>query len=209
RRDEPTNWSTPLVVQVDGRKQVVMNGQNFARAYDLKSGEELWRCGGQTERPAASAVAGDGLVYVGSGFRGSFMGAFRPTGRGDIEGTDSVAWELTRDTPDVASPLLSGERLYFYKAKTGLLTCVNAKTGEPYFTAERIPGMSSTYASPIAAGGYVYLTDRSGKIVVIKDAGKLEIVATNDVGEPVDATPAPVGNQLFVRSADSLFCFSD
>lgn len=209
RRDEPTNWSTPLVVQVDGRKQVVMNGQNFARAYDLKSGEELWRCGGQTERPAASAVAGDGLVYVGSGFRGSFMGAFRPTGRGDLEGTGNVAWELTRDTPDVASPLLSGDRLYFYKAKTGLLTCVNAKTGEPYFTAERIPGMSSTYASPIAAGGYVYLTDRSGKIVVIKDAGQLEIVATNDVGEPVDATPAPVGNQLFVRSADSLFCFAE
>ena len=82
KRDEPTNWSTPLVVEHDGKKQVVMNGQTCARAYDLATGEELWRCAGQTDRPAASAVAGDGLVFVGSGFRGSFLAAFRPNGRG-------------------------------------------------------------------------------------------------------------------------------
>ncbi len=206
-RDEPTCWATPLIVEVGESKQVVMNGQNYARGYDLESGKELWRCGGQTERPAASAVAGNGLVFVGSGFRGAFLGAFLPTGQGDIARTQNVLWTINRDTPDVASPLLSDGRLYFYKGKTGLLTCVDARTGKPHYMAQRIPGISSTYASPIAAGGHVYLTDRGGTITVIKDSERLEVVASNDVGEPVDATPAAVNNQLFVRGEASLFCF--
>lgn len=205
-RDEPTCWATPLVVDVNGQRQVVMNGQNYARAYDLETGKELWRCDGQTERPAASAVAAEGLIFVTSGFRGSFLGAFRPDGRGDIRGTRSVAWTLDRDTPDVASPLLSSGRLYFYKGKTGVLTCLDAETGKVHYLAQRIPGVNSTYASPVAAGGYVYLTDRNGTIVVIKDSPTLEVVATNTVGEPIDATPAPAGRDLILRTERSLVC---
>ncbi|MCA9178745.1 MAG: PQQ-binding-like beta-propeller repeat protein [Planctomycetales bacterium] len=205
-RDEPTNWSTPLVVEHGGKQQVVLNGQNFARAYDLETGKELWRCGGQTDRPAASAVSGSDLVFVGSGFRGSYLGAFRLDGQGDIGGTKHVAWSVDQNTPDIASPLLSGNRLYFYKGKTGLLTCVNATDGKPHYAAARIPGLSSIYASPIAANGHVYLTDRSGTTTVIKDADQVEVVASNSVGETVDATPAPVDNQLFIRGEQHLFC---
>lgn len=207
-RDEPTCWATPLVISIGDRKQVVMNGQNYARSYDLETGEELWRCDGQTERPAASAIADNELVYIGSGFRGAFLGAFRPSGRGDIERSQNVVWTIDRDTPDVASPLLSDGRIYFYKGKSGLLTCVDAKTGKPHYSAQRIAGINSTYASPVAAGGFVYLTDRSGAITVIKDSDKLEIVASNQIGEPVDATPAPVDDQLFIRSESSLFCIA-
>jgi outer membrane protein assembly factor BamB len=207
-RDEPTCWATPLVISIGDRKQVVMNGQNYARSYDLETGKELWRCDGQTDRPAASAIADDELVYIGSGFRGAFLGAFRPSGRGDIERTESVVWTIDRDTPDVASPVLSGGRIYFYKGKSGLLTCVDAKTGKPHYSSQRIPGVNSTYASPVVAGGYVYLTDRSGAITVVKDSEKLEVVATNQLGEPVDATPAPVDAQLFIRGESSLFCIA-
>ncbi len=208
-RDEPTNWATPLVIEVAGKKQIVMNGQNMARAYDFDSGKELWSCGGQTQRPCASAVAGGGLVFIGSGFRGSFLGAFKPTGRGNIEGTDSVVWTIGRDTPDVASPLLSGNRLYFYKAKTGMLTCVDAATGKAHYTSMRVPGLDTTYASPIAAGGYVFLTARNGKTVVIKDSEKFEVVSSNSVGETVDATPAPVDDELFIRGQRHLFCIAE
>ena len=206
-RDEPTCWATPLVVKrADGTQQVVMNGETAARSYDLASGAELWRCGGQTIRPAASAVAADGLVFIGSGFRGSFLGCFDLTGRGDIAQTPHVHWTVDRDTPDIASPLLHAGRLWYYKEKTGLLTCVDAVTGQPHYERQRIPGVSRTYASPVAAGGHVYLTDRSGAITVIKDGSEPTVVATNEMGEGVDATPAPVGRQLFIRGEQTLFC---
>ncbi len=205
-RDEPTNWGTPMVVANGDRKQVVLNGQIKVRAYDLESGEELWSCGGQAERPVASPVKYDDLVVVTSGHRGSFMGAFKLDGTGDIEGTEKVAWSLKRDTPDIGSPVLSGNRLYFYKAKSGNVSCYNAETGEPFYDVTRVSKISSTYASPVVANGHVYLTGRSGRTVVIKDAEKFEIVSVNDVGEGVDATAAPVDGQLFIRGEKHLFC---
>ncbi len=208
-RDEPTCWATPLVVEHAGRKQVIMNGQTCARSYDLETGKELWRCAGQTERPCASPVADKGLVFVGSGHRGSFLGAFRMDGKGDIQGTESVVWTIDKDTPDIGSPLLSSGRIYFYKAKTGHLSCVDAASGKPFYMASRIPELDTIYASPVAAGGHVYLTSRNGTTVVIKDASELQIEATNSVGETVDATPAPVDNQLFIRGEQHLFCIAE
>ena len=207
-RDETTCWATPLVVENDGRKQVVMNGQKFARSYDLDTGKELWRCGGQTERPVASPVADKGIVFVGSGHRGSFLGAFRLNGHGDIKGTKNVAWVIDRDTPDIASPLLSSGRIYFHKGKSGQLSCIDAVTGKPHYMASRIPGLESIYASPIAAGGHIYLTARSGTTVVIQDADQLTIVSMNTVDETVDATPAPADNELFIRGEKHLFCIA-
>ena len=207
-RDEPTCWATPLVVEHAGKKQIVMNGQNYARSYDLESGKELWRCSGQTNRPVACAVAMDGLVLVGSGYQGSFLGAFELDGKGDIRGTDNVVWSVDRNTPDIASPLLSENRIYFHKGKDGIISCYNAKTGKAHYTAERLPLRGKIYASPIAAGGHVYFTDRNGMTVVVKDSEELEIVATNSVGETVDATPAPVDNELFIRGEKHLFCIA-
>lgn len=207
-RDSATCWSTPLVVEHLGQKQVVMNGQKIARAYDLESGKELWNCSGQTQRPAASPVAGNGLVYVGSGFRGAYLGALRLDGRGNIKGTKSVAWEIEKDTPDVGSLLLSSGRIYYFKEKTGVLTCINAVTGELHFGPVRT-GLQAIYASPVAAGGLVYLTDRNGTTVVIKDSATFEIVATNSVDETVDATPAPVDRELFIRGEKHLFCIAE
>jgi outer membrane protein assembly factor BamB len=208
-RDEPTCWATPLVAtDSGGTAQVVMNGENAARGYDPATGRELWRCAGQTVRPCASAVAAGGTAIIGSGFRGAFLGAFDLAGRGDLAGGRHVLWTKRSGTPDVASPLLSDGRLYYYKEKTGLLTCVDAATGAAHYETARIPGVSRTYASPVAAGGHVYLTDRSGRITVIADAPELRVTAENDVGEGVDATPAPAGDSLFVRGERHLFRFA-
>lgn len=209
-RDEPSGWCTPLVAaDRAGTLQVIMNGQNAARGYDLATGRELWRCGGQTARPCASAVAADGVAWVGSGFRGAFLAAFDLSGRGDLEGGDAVLWTHRKDTPDVASPLLSDGRIYFYKEKSGLLSCLEAATGKPLWETARIEGLNATYASPIAAGGRVYLSDRRGTIVVIDDAPQLRVLATNAIGEGIDATPAAAGDALFVRGERHLWCFAD
>lgn len=205
-RDEPSNWCTPFVVEHDGKRQVVMNGQTCIRGYDLEKGKELWRIAGKAQRPVTSAVAIDDLVIVASGFRGSFGGAFHLGGRGDLTGTKNVAWSWDKNTPDLASPLLSGKLLYMHKAKSASLSCVNPLTGEAYYETSKIPGLSTLYASPVSANGHVYITGRSGTTVVIKDGKKLKIVSTNSLDEGVDATLAPVDNQIFIRSESHLFC---
>jgi outer membrane protein assembly factor BamB len=206
-RKETTEWSTPLVVEHAGRKQVILNGQKSVRSYDLATGKELWQCGGQTLRPIASPVAANDMVIVGSGYQGAFVAAFRLDGAGDIHGTDKVIWTLDHDAPDVASPLLSSGRLYFHKGKTGLLSCVDAATGKPHYFARRI-GLDNPYSSPVAAGGHVYLTSRNGTTVVIADADELKVLATNHLDETIGATPAPVDNELFIRGDKHLLCIA-
>jgi outer membrane protein assembly factor BamB len=149
------------------------------------------------------------MVFVGSGFQGAFFGAFHLDGKGDIEGTDKVAWVLNKDTPDVASPLLSSGRIYFHKGKSGQLSCVDAATGKVHYAARRISGLDTVYSSPIAAGGHIYLTGSSGTTVVIKVADELYIIASNEIGETVGATPAAVDNQLFLRGDKHLYCIEN
>jgi len=209
-REEGSSWTTPLVVEHGGKKQIIQSGPGYARSYDLKDGKEVWRADGQTGRPVASPVAADGMVYIGSGFRGAFLGAYKLDGaKGDITESDSVAWSLDEGTPDVPSPLLSEGRLYFHQKRDGVFSCHDAKTGKAHYSRERINGLRSVYASPVAAGGHVFLTARDGTTVVIKDSPKLEIVTTNKLGEPVDATPVPVGNELFIRAEKHLYCIAE
>ena len=204
-RDEPTSWDTPLVVSYDGKKQVVTSGQNFAMGYDFDTGKEIWRCPGQTQRPVASAVSADGIVYVGSGFRGAYLGAFKLGATGNLKGTDAVLWTKNDQTPDIPSFLLVGKRLYYTARKSPIITCVDAKTGENHFERERIDGLRELYASPVAAGGRVYITGRDGNITVIRDADALEVLATNKLDDHTDATPALVGDEIIIRGAKHLY----
>ena len=208
-RDVASSWATPIVVESGGEKLVVQNGVNSARAYRLKDGSEVWRAAGQTTRPVASPVAAEGMVILGSGHRGAFLGAYKLDGaKGDITESASTLWTLDKGSPDVPSLLLSQGRLYFFQGRNGILSCHDAKSGKPFYSRERIDALRTVYASPIAAGGHVYLTGRDGKTVVIKDSEKLETVATNDLGEPVDATPVAVGKDLFIRGSEHLYCIS-
>lgn len=209
-RDHLSSWTTPLVVEHGGSKQIIHSGEGSAVSYDFASGVELWRADGQTARPVATPVASGGVVYIGSGFRGSFLGAYRLDGaKGDLTDSDKVIWTVTSGTPDIASFLLSGGRLYFHSGKDGILSCLDAATGKAHYSRERIPGLSRVYASPIAANGHVYLTGREGVTVVIKDGAKLEVVSSNELGEPVDATPALVGDALFIRGSKHLYCIGE
>ena len=87
-----------------------------------------------------------------------------------------------------------------------MLTCLDAVSGRAHYVAERVPEISRTYASPIAAGGHVYVTGRSGTTAVLKDSKKFQVVGINTLGEGIDATPAPAGRQLFIRGERHLFC---
>ena len=185
-RDEVTSWATPIVVEHNGVTQIVTNATKRARGYALASGELLWECGGQTVNVIPSPVASDGVVYCMSGFRGSAVYALPVDARGDLTNTNRILWHYDRDTPYVPSPLLYGDRLYFTKINSAILSCLDARTGKPLVQAERLPGLRNIYALPVGAAGRVYLAGREGTTLVIRDQPRLEILATNDLHEPIE-----------------------
>jgi len=208
-RDEPTSWATPLVVEAAGRVQAIVNATNKVRSYDLLTGDVIWQCGGQTVNVIPSPVAGDGFVVCMSGYRGAAAFAVSLDSKGDVTGTDKVRWKLSRGTPYVPSPLLYDDRLYFTQTNSSVLTCVEAGTGKVLLSGERLPGIQNLYASPVGAAGRVYFTAREGTVLVIRHGVPLEVLATNRLDDPIDASPAIAGRQLFLRSARHLYCLEE
>ena len=134
------------------------------------------------------------------------MLAVKPGGSGDITDTH-VAWKFTRGLPYVPSPLLYQSRVYIVK-DGGMATCVDAKTGQPFYTQERLKAAGSYYASPVAADGRIYVVSLDGKVTVFKAGGETpEILHQVDFKERIAATPALVGNQLYLRTATKLYAF--
>ena len=207
-RDESTTWNTPLIVEAAGRTQVIVNATGRTRSYDLDTGEILWECGGQASNPIPSPVARENLVYCMTGYRGYAVYAIPLDSVGDITDTERIAWHRDEGTPYVSSPLLYDDRLYFTKGRNGVLSCLNAETGEPIIDQERLTGMDSLYASPVGAAGRIYLVNREGTTLVLKKSDQLEVLATNVLDEPIDASPAIVGNQLFLRGDKHLYCIA-
>ena len=208
QRDEPTGWTTPIVVERDGRPEVVVNGTNKIRAYDLVTGRLLWECGGQTANAIPTPVAGDGVVYVTSGFRGSALQAIRLGSSGDLTGSPSILWSYNRNTPYVPSPLLYDGLLYLYSGNNAMLSVVQAASGSRLVDAERIEGMQGVYASPVGASGRVYLLGRDGRTVVIDRSTPLKVLARNQLDDAFDASPAMAGPDLFLRGRENLYCLS-
>jgi outer membrane protein assembly factor BamB len=209
-RDESTTWSTPLVVEHNGKAQVITTATNKVRSYDLETGKQVWECEGLTANAIPSPVwDGKDTIYATSGYRGSKLLAIRLGRDGDLTGTDAILWRHEKNTPYVPSPLLYGHRLYFYSSNESVLSCFDTKSGKALFGPERVTGLRSIYASPVGAAGRVYLVDREGTTVVIKDADKLEILATNRLDDPIDASPAVVGKELFLRGSEHLYCIAE
>lgn len=210
KRDEIDSWATPLVVMDGDRAQVVTAGMNRVRAYDLETGALIWHAAGLTMNPIPSPVAGDGLVYVTSGFRGNNLKAIRVAGaKGDLTGTEAIRWTLDRDTPYVPSPLLYGGIIYLLKTNSGLLSAYDAKTGTPHYQVQRLEHASEVFASPVGAAGRVYITARDGVTVVIKNAPAFEILAENRLSDGFDASPALVGGNIYMRGYKYLYCIGE
>jgi outer membrane protein assembly factor BamB len=208
-RDEVSSWNTPLVVEHKGVTQVIVNGTNRVRAYDLATGEELWQCGGMSINAIPSCVAADGVAYCLSGYTKPFGVAVPLDSRGDVTDSGKVLWTLTKGTPYVPSPLLLGDRLIYTQTNNALLTILDRHTGKPVLDRERLPGQTTFYASLVAAAGRIYLVDRSGTTLVLKQSDQLEVLATNALDDPIDASPVLVGRQLFLRAHGTLYCIEE
>jgi outer membrane protein assembly factor BamB len=210
-RDEADTWPTPLVVEHDGRVQVITSGWGSIQAYDLETGRVIWHTSGLTPLPIPSPVAEDGIVVAMSGGNnGSRLKAIRlAEAKGDITGTSAIAWTLDRDTPYAGSPLLFDGLLYFVKSNSGLLSVFDAKTGTPHYRLQRLVNVPNVYASPVGADGRVYIAGADGTTVVIRHGPTFEVLASNTLDDGFTASPALVDNDIYLRGNKHLYCIAD
>jgi len=205
-RDEPESWSTPLVVEFDGRAQVITAGENRTYSYDLATGDLVWEGPGLTVNPIPSPVAADGIVYLISGYRGAALRAVRlADAHGDIGDSPAILWEHNQDTPYVPSPLLYDGVLYFLKSNSPILTAFDVVAGRAFYGPQRLAGVQEIYSSPVGAAGRVYLLGRDGSALVIESGRRFNVLATNSLDDGFEASPAIVGNELYLRGRRFLY----
>lgn len=209
-RDEVTSWATPLVLERDGKRQIVVSASKKIRSYDASNGATLWEVGGMTANVIPSPVADAERVYCMSGFRGNALLAIRLAGAtGDLtDKAAALAWKRDKDTPYVPSPLLTDGRLYYFKANDAALSCVDAATGNLLFGPEILAECKGAYASPVAAAGRIYATSRNGRTLVLKDGAAFEVLASNQLDDSFTASAALAGPDLFLRGLKYLYCVS-
>ena len=150
------------------------------------------------------------MLYAGSSYVKKRMFAVRLAGaKGDITNSDHVVWRRGARTPYVPSPLLYGEWLYFLNHYQGFLARVHAKTGKEPSRPMRLPGMREIYASPVAAAGRIYITDRQGATLVISHGkGQPKMLAHNMLDDSFSASAAIVGTEIYLRGMRYLYCIA-
>jgi outer membrane protein assembly factor BamB len=203
KRARAMSWTTPIVVRVGDHDELVLAGAETVRGYDPANGKELWSLRGPTQEVVPAIVIGKKLLYSASGRNGPTIG-MRPGGAGDITQTH-LAWRAVRGAPHVPSPVLVKDRLYTVN-DTGVLSCLDAETGKLIYL-ERISDTFS--ASPIVAGDMLYFPAESGITYVIRAGNSLEIVARNDLGAPILASPAVADGRILLRTHDELVCIGE
>jgi outer membrane protein assembly factor BamB len=210
KRPPETNWSTPLVWQNDQRTELVVAATGGVTSYDL-NGRSLWELRGMSSITVPNPVAGNGLVYVGSGFvadRQKPLYAIRPGAAGDIslkEGeTESryVAWVQQGAAPYVPSFLVAGQYVYVIK-DNGQLSCYDAVTGASVYE-ERLRGHFT--ASPWMCGDKLFFLNERGDTYVVQTGPTFRLLATNTLERLCLATPAVACDHLLIRTSARLYC---
>jgi outer membrane protein assembly factor BamB len=196
------SFSTPLVIEVDGAKQVAIPGSGLIGAYDPQDGRELWRVRyGEGYSVVPRPVYAHGLLFVSSGFDKARLLAINPAGAAGDATDDHVAWTHDRGVPNTPSMLVVGDELYFV-SDNGVANCLDATTGKVRWT-ERLEGDFSS--SPVYADGRIYFQNEDGVVYVVSADKEFELLATNDLAERALASPAVTDGAIYLRTASQLW----
>jgi len=197
------------VVEVGGRKQVVVNATKKVRSYDLENGKLIWECGGLGANTIPHPVRQDDLVFCMSGYQNPMLLAIRLGREGDLTGTDAVVWSQAKGNSYTPSPVIFDNKLYVL-TDSGMISCYNARTGEPYYQQVRLPKPYNFKSSPVGANGRLYLASEDEDVIVLRMGEKYEVLATNTMTDQVFiATPAITGGEIFLRSKTRLYCIRE
>ncbi|HET8550491.1 MAG TPA: PQQ-binding-like beta-propeller repeat protein, partial [Bryobacteraceae bacterium] len=187
-------------------RQLIVSASNKVRSYDAATGKVIWEASGLGANVIPAPVAANGMAYVMSGFRDPNLLAIKLGRDGDLTAGDSIVWKNDRGNSYTPSPVLHDGKLYML-TDTGMLSCLNAATGEPYYRQQRLPKPYSFKASPVGAAGRLYLASEDGDVVVVAMGEKYEVLATNSFAdESFIATPAIAGGSIYLRGQNTLYC---
>jgi len=214
-RDEKSNWATPFIWENGQRTELVTSGSRAVRSYDL-DGKVLWSFHGMSGIAIPTPFAGDGFLFVSSGYVGDKLRplyAIRPGASGDITlkpgetSNEFIAWSNPVGGPYNPSPLFYDDRVYVLY-DLGLVSCYDAKTGKVLYDRERLPEGFAFTTSPWAAGGKIFCLNEDGVCYVLRAGDKFELLHTNKLtgDDMCMATPALVGDRLLIRTAARLYC---
>ena len=204
-RKVQVSWSTPILVKTATRAELITSGTEFLISYDPATGKELWRHKGVESNAIPSPVANSEMAYLVAGSPAKIAYAIKLGQNGDLTGTPNVRWKYEKGTAYVPSPILYGDYLYLTTDR-GILTCIDAKTGEVKYEGGRIPIPATFTASLVAFENKILMTSEDGDTFIVKAGPKHEILGTNSVGEPVYASPAIADGRIFIRGEKNLYC---
>ena len=199
------NWSTPLLIEHEGQPQLLTSGFESFISYDPRTGEELWRMPGLNNNAVHLPLRHDDLALFTSGYPDNVLKAVRlgdaPTGAVD---SDPLAWTYNKGMAYVPSNLAYDGYVYLM-SDNGILTCLDADTGDVVYEGGRMPVAQRFFASPVAFEGKFMLAGADGEVFVIKAGPEFEVLATNTLGEPIFATPAISNGRIFIRGERNLW----
>ena len=201
------SWTTPLVERVGDHDELVLGVNEKLKAFDPRTGQELWSCAGlknanQDELVYTSPVYADGIVVALAGFNGAGM-AVRAGGHGDVTQTHRL-WYHPRNRQRIGSPVIVGDYVYVLD-DSGTAQCLELKTGKEVWKQDRLGG---AWGSLVATGDRLYVTTNEGTTLVLRAAPKYELLARNPLAETVRASIVPSDGELFIRSHQHLWCIS-
>jgi outer membrane protein assembly factor BamB len=204
RPNRTRSYCAPIIRHIDGRNQMILSGSKCVASYDPDTGTQHWIIDGPTEQYVASLVYNGEMLFMTCGYPDHFIQAIRPNGRGNVTRTH-VAWQKDKDCSYVPSPIASGP-YFLVVSDSGVATCYEATSGKSLWRERLGPHFS---ASLVTANGLAYFLSDKGVMTIVKAGPKFEVVARNDIGEDMRASPAISDGQMFLRGVKNLYCISE
>lgn len=195
------SFSTPALIEVDGKRQIVSPGSDVVHGLDAETGEMIWKVKYDGYSVIPKPVFRDGLVYVCTSYNTPWIYCIDPTGKGDITETH-VRWSHQKQVPHTPSIIITEGRIYMVSDR-GIGSCLDAKTGEVIWQ-ERVGGNYS--ASPLLANGLIYMQSEQGDATVIEAGPEYKVVAKNTFGQRTLASYGVTDGTLLIRTSESLYC---
>jgi outer membrane protein assembly factor BamB len=199
------SYCTPLVIEWNGARQVISPGGDGVVAYEPATGRQQWWCRYQGYSVTPRPVFGNGLIYVCTGYDHPSLLAIRPDGEGDVTETH-IQWKSDRSIPLTPSPLLVDQQWLYLISDAGILSCLEATTGNQLWK-RRLSGKFS--ASPIVSDSRIYLLNENGQMEVIQAGDRYKKLSSSTLPGRTFASPAAAGNRLYLRTEEFLYCIQD